>query len=275
MGPRREIREEEAMTKDLLYNEATAATSAEEMVEMEEDGEYRRQLALFSQSSTEKGIELVRIGEIIARLDRRGSFLDIGAGGGHLTIPVSTSFDATTVVEPNAKQAAYLRRRCPQFRIINDAWDNVALGSERFDFILCSHVLYYIAEGKWLDTIAKMYTHLDDRGCLAIVIQSPIGEVAEFFNYFTDYDVNILSLWRDLIEIYGDGAVSVRYFINEIFTENIADMTAIGLFLLIDRRFREREAEIRAYLAERHRTPEGYRIKQEEILLVIEGKDAS
>jgi len=100
------------MTKDLLYNEATAATSAEEMVEMEEDGEYRRQLALFSQSSTEKGIELVRIGEIIARLDRRGSFLDIGAGGGHLTIPVSTSFDATTVVEPNAKQAAYLRRRC-------------------------------------------------------------------------------------------------------------------------------------------------------------------
>jgi len=263
------------MTKDLLYNEATAATSAEEMVEMEEDGEYRRQLALFSQSSTEKGIELVRIGEIIARLDRRGSFLDIGAGGGHLTIPVSTSFDATTVVEPNAKQAAYLRRRCPQFRIINDAWDNVALGSERFDFILCSHVLYYIAEGKWLDTIAKMYTHLDDRGCLAIVIQSPIGEVAEFFNYFTDYDVNILSLWRDLIEIYGDGAVSVRYFINEIFTENIADMTAIGLFLLIDRRFREREAEIRAYLAERHRTPEGYRIKQEEILLVIEGKDAS
>jgi len=266
------------MTLDLLKKEATAATSTVEMVEiveMEEDGEYQRQLALFSQSSTEKGIELVRIGETIARLARRRSFLDIGAGGGHLTIPISTSFDATTVVEPNARQAAYLRRRCPQFRIINDAWDNVALGSERFDFILCSHVLYYIAEGKWLDTIAKMYTHLDDRGCLAIVIQSPIGEVAEFFNYFTDYDVNILSLWRDLIEIYGDGAVSVRYFINEIFTENIADMTAIGLFLLIDRRFREREAEIRAYLAERHRTLEGYRIKQEEILLVIEGKDAS
>jgi len=263
------------MTKDLLYNEATAATSAEEMVEMEEDGEYRRQLALFSQSSTEKGIELVRIGEIIARLDRRGSFLDIGAGGGHLTIPVSTTFDATTVVEPNAQQADYLRRRCPGFRVINDAWNNVALGSERFDFILCSHVLYYIAEGKWLDTIAKMYTHLDDRGCLAIVIQSPIGEVAEFFNYFTDYDVNILNLWRELIEIYGDRAVSVRYFINEIFAESLADMTAIGLFLLIDRRFREREDEIRKYLAGRHRTPEGYRLKQEEILLAIRGRNAS
>ena len=264
------------MTLDLLKKEATAATSTVEMVEiveMEEDGEYQRQLALFSQSSTEKGIELVRIGETIARLARRRSFLDIGAGGGHLTIPISTSFDATTVVEPNARQAAYLRRRCPQFQIINDVWDKVALGSERFDFILCSHVLYYIAEGRWLDTIAKMYTHLDDQGCLAIVIQSPIGEVADFFHYFADYDVNILNLWRDLIEIYGDRKVSVRYFINEIFTESLTDMTAIGLFLLIDRRFRDREDEIRKYLAGRHRTPEGYRIKQEEILLVIGGND--
>ena len=120
-----------------------------------------------------------------------------------------------------------------------------------------------------------MYAHLDDRGCLAIVIQSPIGEVAEFFNYFTDYDVNILNLWRELIEIYGDRAVSVRYFINEIFAESLADMTAIGLFLLIDRRFREREDEIRKYLAGRHRTPEGYRLKQEEILLAIRGRNAS
>ncbi|HNY73860.1 MAG TPA: hypothetical protein PKL55_10000, partial [Syntrophales bacterium] len=102
-------REKEEMTLDLLKKEATAATSTVEMVEiveMEEDGEYQRQLALFSQSSTEKGIELVRIGETIARLARRRSFLDIGAGGGHLTIPISTSFDATTVVEPNARQAA-------------------------------------------------------------------------------------------------------------------------------------------------------------------------
>ena len=32
-------------------------------VDMEEDAEYQRQLALFAQSSTEKGIELVKIGE--------------------------------------------------------------------------------------------------------------------------------------------------------------------------------------------------------------------
>jgi len=50
-------------------------------VEMEEDAEFQRQLALFVRCSTEKGIELVKVGEIIAGLPQRRYFLDIGAGG--------------------------------------------------------------------------------------------------------------------------------------------------------------------------------------------------
>ncbi|MBM4276683.1 MAG: methyltransferase domain-containing protein [Deltaproteobacteria bacterium] len=135
-------------------------------VEMEEDAEYRRQLNLFVQSSTEKGIELFKIGEIVAGLPRRRSFLDIGAGGGDLTIPISQSFDETIVVEPNEKQARFLSRRSPHFRIYNDFWEKVDLTSKHYDFILCSHVLYYIEEGKWLTTIEKMYAHLDRGGVL-------------------------------------------------------------------------------------------------------------
>ena len=43
-------------------------------VEMEEDTEYQRQLALFVRCSTEKGIELLKIGEIIAGLSHRRYF---------------------------------------------------------------------------------------------------------------------------------------------------------------------------------------------------------
>jgi SAM-dependent methyltransferase len=236
---------------------------------MEEDGEYQRQLAVFVHSCTEKGIELVKIGELIAGLPQRRSFLDIGAGGGDLTLPISSSFEATTVVEPNSLQAHRLQRRCPGFRVVNDRWDRVALGAERFDFILCSHVLYYIPEGAWLSTIEKMHTHLESGGCVAIVIQSPMGEVAEFFSRFTRYDVNILGLWGDLIRKYGDEAVEVRYFVNEIYTESLDDMVSIGLFLLIDRNFRSHEDEIRKYFEECHKTPGGYRLRQDDILLVI------
>jgi ubiquinone/menaquinone biosynthesis C-methylase UbiE len=242
---------------------------AQQKIEMEEDREYQKQLNLFVQSSTEKGIELVKIGEIIAGLTKRRFFLDIGAGGGDLTIPVSNSFEETTVIEPNDKQASYLKRRSPHFRIYNDFWENVDLGSKKYDFILCSHVLYYIEEGNWLPTIKKMYAHLENKGRIAIVLQSPIGEVADFFNQFTHYDVNILELWRDLINHYGDEAIEVRYFINEIWTESLEDMANIGLFLLIDRRFREYVEEIRQYFESHHKTTNGYRIKQDEILLII------
>jgi SAM-dependent methyltransferase len=238
-------------------------------IETESDEEYKRQLALFSNCSTEKGIELVKVGEVIAPLTHRRSFLDIGAGGGNLTIPISQSFAETTVVEPNIEQVAFFRRRCPHFTVCNHSWEDVNLGSNLFDFIFCSHVLYYIAEGRWLSTINKMYSHLEDKGRIAIVLQSPIGQVADFFNQFTRYDVNILELWRDLIRDYGDGAVEVRYFMNEIFTDTLSDMVSIGLFLLLDHRFKQYENEIAKYFETHHKVAGGYRITQDEILLVV------
>jgi SAM-dependent methyltransferase len=249
--------------------DAEGETPPDGTIEMEEEAEFQRQLTLFVRCSTEKGIELVKVGEIIAELTQRRRFLDIGAGGGDLTIPISQSFAETTVVEPNEKQASYFKRRCPHFNVSNDFWEKVDLGFKRYDFILCSHVLYYIEEGQWLATIEKMYAHLEDGGRIAIVLQSPIGEVADFFNQFTRYDVNILELWRDLIRRYGDDAIEVRYFMNEIYTETLEDMVTIGLFLLIDRRFKQYENEIRQYLEAHHKVAGGYRIVQDEITLVV------
>lgn len=243
--------------------------SGQTPIEMEEDAEYQRQLNLFIRSSTEKGIELVKIGEIMAGLSKRRYFLDIGAGSGDLTIPISQSFEEITIVEPNAKQAGYLRRRCPHFIIYNDSWESVNLDLKRYDFILCSHVLYYIKEDQWLSTIKKMYTHLEDGGRIAVVLQSPMGEVASFFNHFTSYDVNILDLWRDLIRKYGDEVIDVRYFMNEIYTDNLEDMVSVGLFLLLDCKFKERKKEIKQYFESHHRVIAGYRMMQDEILLVI------
>ena len=252
-----------------MAQDAEQQSNQNSFIEMEEDAEYKRQLALFIQCSTEKGIELVKIGETIAGLTHRKQFLDIGAGGGDLTIPISQSFDATTIVEPNERLSSFLRQRCPHFTVYNDLWKDIDLGSKRYDFILCSHVLYYIEEGHWLSTIEKMYTHLEDKGRIAIVLQSPVGEVADFFNQFTDYDVNILELWRDLIQRHGDDAIEVRYFMNEIWTDNLEDMVTIGLFLLIDPKFKESKEQVKQYFESRHKTTEGYRLMQDEILLIV------
>jgi len=237
--------------------------------EMDDDAGYQRQLQLFTQCSTEKGIELLKIGEVIARLPDRHQFLDIGAGGGHLTIPVAQQFEKTTIVEPNTKQAERFCRQYPAFCVHNGSWTEVNLNDECFDLILCSHVLYYIQEGAWMSTIKKMYRHLSPNGCIVIVVQAPLGEVAQFFSSFTTYDVPIIELTRDLIEQYGEDAVGLQYFQNEIFTESRDEMVSIGLFLLLDRKFHACADEIAAYFDAHHCYGSGYRIRQDEILLVI------
>jgi SAM-dependent methyltransferase len=244
-------------------------SSPDTPVDTADDAAYQHQLSLFSDCSTEKGIELIKTGMVIATLPWRERFLDIGAGGGHLTIPIAHQFGMTAIVEPNPRQAEIFRRRCPGFRIYNDYWKDIELGDERFDLILCSHVLYYIPEGSWMQTVEKMYRHLSPGGCLIIVMQSPLGEVADFFNTFTTYDVPILDLTRDVIALYGDDAVQLQYFQNEIYAESLDDMVDIGLFLLLDQRFTARKGEIAEYFRLHHTVNGGYLIKQDEILLVI------
>lgn len=246
-----------------------AARGRAPLPEMEDEAVFQKQLDLFVRSSTDKRIELVKIGEVIADLRQRRRFLDVGAGGGDLTIPLAQAFHETTIVEPNTAQVEFLRRRYPHFKLHNTTWADAQLGAERFDFILCSHVLYYLDEADWMPAIDKMRAHLEPDGRLVIVLQSPLGELADFYNRFAHYDVDILGLWRELIHRFGDQAVEVRYFVNEIWTDTLDDMVEIGLFLLIDRKFRGRIDEIRDYFASRHRHGEGYRLKQDEILLAV------
>jgi SAM-dependent methyltransferase len=236
---------------------------------LEENGAYQRQLDLFSRCSLEKSIELVLAGEVISQLQSTANFLDIGAGTGNLTSIIATFFNDTTVVEPNKKQAEQFKRRYAQFHVYQERWETADLGSKLFDFILCSHVLYYIPEKLWMEAIRKMYAHLKEKGRIAIVLQSPAGDVARFYREFSGYDVPVIELWRDLTGIYGHQALEVRYFVNEIFAETLEDMISIGLFLLIDRRFESQAGQVARYFEEKHKVAGGYRLHQDEILIII------
>jgi SAM-dependent methyltransferase len=236
---------------------------------VDEDRAYQRQLELFSRCSQEKSIELVLVGEVISQLKSTTSFLDIGAGTGTLTAIISTFFNDTTVIEPNGSQADHFRQRYPRFHIYEEKWETADLSPKLFDFIFCSHVLYYIPTEKWLGVVKKMYDHLDEHGRIAIILQSPAGGVARFFREFSGYDVPVIELWRDLTGIYGHQALEVRYFVNEIFAETLKDMVSIGLFLLIDREFESLADRIARYFEENHKVAGGYSLRQDEIMIVI------
>jgi len=58
-----------------MAREDAGKPNRDNQIEMEDDAEYQRQFSVFVRCATEKGIELVRVGETIAGLDppiRRG-----------------------------------------------------------------------------------------------------------------------------------------------------------------------------------------------------------
>jgi anti-anti-sigma factor len=248
----------------------TGPVAAETSVAAMESAEtYKAQLALFVASTNEKQLEIEWITWEATGLPQRRAFLDVGAGGGDLTGPISHLFERTTVVEPNAEQTRRLRDRFPRFTVLESTLDRADLGSEPFDLILCSHVLYYVPQSEWPGHVRKMHRHLAPDGKLIIVLQSPIGQVSDFFRHFADYDVDLLGLWNDLVATFGEQHVAIRYLRPTIHTASLDEMVEIGLFLLLAPGFQSRRVEIRDYLEAHHRSEGGYTLTQDQVVLTV------
>ena len=237
--------------------------------------QYRKLFALFVSSTDQKQRQIEQIRSILKTLKTKRDFLDVGAGSGEITSAVSEEFARTSVVEPNTEQVTYLSERYPNFRIFPDDIRDLNLRDEQFDFILCSHVLYYIPEAEWMPVAESLARHLRPGGKFLIVLQSPCGGVSELFRTFGVPVAPSLQLWNRLTQRFGVEAVRAYYGTCEIKTQTLEEMTAIGIFLMSARNVRPRKSALSRYLERRHRSPEGYRIGQEYLTFEIEKNNAS
>jgi SAM-dependent methyltransferase len=234
--------------------------------------QYRKMFALFVSSTDQKRRQIEQIRAILKTLKTKKDFLDVGAGSGEITCVISEEFTRTSVVEPNTEQVTYLSERYPDFRIFPDDIRELNLGDEQFDFILCSHVLYYIPEAEWMPVAESLTRHLRPGGRFLIVLQSPSGGVSELFRKFGVPIAPSIELWNRLTRRFGVEAVRAYYGTCEIRTETLEQMTAIGIFLMSARNIRPRRSALSRYLECTHRVPEGYRIGQEYLTFEIEKK---
>lgn len=237
--------------------------------EMESDPVFRRQFELFVRSTDEKLRQSEQILRIIRDLPQKRNFLDVGAGSGEITSAIAADFTATTVLEPNPHLAKELGEKCPNFRILRRPAESAGLDGEQFDLILCSHVLCYVPEAEWMPVIRKMSALLAAGGKLVIVLQSPEGGIPCFFRKFAGNEACTIGLWSRLVREYGEARVCAHYGISRIKTKTLEEMTAIGLFLLLDKKYRRRKNEISRYFETHHRTAEGYSIDAEYITFEV------
>ncbi len=133
---------------------------------------YRKAFSTFLAHTDQKANAMVWLEREIEALPRRDTFIDAGAGNGKLT---------RSCRNVSRRRSRSSRTPSPRADLIAACLDATALGkpSPRAepatpgDFVLCSHVFYYIDRSEWAATLRRLSGWLAPGGVLAIASPAP------------------------------------------------------------------------------------------------------
>ncbi|MBL9124678.1 MAG: class I SAM-dependent methyltransferase [Planctomycetaceae bacterium] len=169
--------------------------------------------------------------EVLA-LPRRRRFVDVGAGTGKLTAWLLPRFDEVVAIEPNPALERELRAACPTARVLGATMLEIA---EAFaaDFVLCSHVFYYLPPSTWPENLARLLSWLDPGGVLAAAIQNPHSDCMRMLEHFlgTRLDLRPLCLVAEQART-GTYRAHVETVPAHIATADLATACAVAEFIL-------------------------------------------
>jgi hypothetical protein len=100
-----------------------------------------------------------------------------------ITFPLSTHFDHIGIVEPDPVYCleAVKKVLAPGKLVTayNGAWESAQLGDQRYDLIVCAHVLYFVPPESWDGFIQKMIPYLAPGGRVAFVLVAKGDDTSE------------------------------------------------------------------------------------------------
>jgi len=139
------------------------------------DNEFRNAFGSLVRATDEytKLIPVMRE-EVVPTLSKTDALLDVGAGPGLITEPLSAYFGEVTIIEPDLlyclQAAEKILDRGKLVTAFNGSWEDAPLGKRTFDLVVCSHVLYFVEPANWNRFINKMVSHLRPGGQLAVIL---------------------------------------------------------------------------------------------------------
>jgi len=146
--------------------------------------EYARAFGTFLTHTDQKAKTIGWLIDLVNGLRSHGLFVDAGAGDGSMTAALAKLFGRTIAIEPNGALRAELARRCPEAEIVEAPIDKAKIASPA-DFVLCSHVLYYIPQNDWIDTLERLTSWLGTYGTMVVLLGNCNADVIalprEFF----------------------------------------------------------------------------------------------
>lgn len=197
-----------------------------------QDTLYHHAFQVFLDHTDQKTKALAWLQERLRTLPSRRVLIDAGAGTGQLTAWVGEGFERTIAIEPNASLRTDLKQNCPQAEILGDlllAASPAAPG----DFILCSHVFYYIPGPQWLVHLEKLASWLSPQGVLAVALQNGGTDCQRMVQRFLHQRFDLAALAREFSARHEqEYQVQVDTVEAWITTADFADAYTIAEFML-------------------------------------------
>ncbi|MBI3860762.1 MAG: class I SAM-dependent methyltransferase [Planctomycetia bacterium] len=158
--------------------------------------EYDRAFAVFLAHTDQKDKAHAWLEGAVAGLPARRLFIDAGAGTGKVTAWFTGKFERTIAIEPNPHLRAHLERNCPTAKIVPAPILDCVLPGQA-DFVLVSHVFYYIPPADWQPTLDRLASFVGPAGMLILVLQNPGTDCMGLVQHFHGRRFDLPALCRD------------------------------------------------------------------------------
>lgn len=233
--------------------------------------QYARAFEIFLTHTDQKAKAIGWLAELANGLQSRGLFVDAGAGDGSITAALAKSFDRTIAIEPNSALRSELARRCPEAEIVPAPIAEATITSPA-DFVLCSHVLYYIPQNDWTDTLERLTSWLGAYGLAAVLLGNANADVIALPREFFGKKIDLTPALQEFKARHADFEILTQTLNSEILVEDLESACTLTRFFLGDypdwgKTVTRRKIE--EYVQSHFTHPRGYRLScdQDAVLL--------
>jgi hypothetical protein len=192
-------------------------------------------------------------------------------GCGNLRGTARNGFDRTIAIEPNNALRMELARGCPQAETVGVPISEVLITSPA-DFVLCSHVLYYIPQKDWSDILERFASWLGPDGAAVVLLANPAADVMALPREFFGRNFDLAPVVQEFKTRHDDWEVLMDTLNCGVVVEDLESACTLTRFFLSDypdwgRRVTRRR--IQEYVLSHFTDPRGYRLSCDQDVVLL------
>ena len=237
--------------------------------------QYEDAFKVFLRHTDQKRKASEWLNRLLFTLKNRTTFIDVGAGTGIVTAQLEGHFRRTIAIEPNPALFDGLKETCPNAELLPQPILDVKL-EPIGDLVLCSHVLYYVDENQWLDTLGKLASWVSKDGAAVVILQNPQTDCMNILRHFYQRAYDLPAVVNQLRQVAGrEYEISLETVPSYVETNDLQSAYRIAVFMLNLMPSKQPPSEmlVKAYVRQHFCTPSGqYRFSCHQDFLTIRKK---